>query len=154
MSLEMFMTPRFCRMLLSRLARGAALFVLISAASAGSAVAQTAAASLNGVVTDPSQAHMPGVTVTVRNQATLETRDATTDSDGRFAFSQLPPGMYEVTAEITGFKRFRQVDLPLRATQAAELPIVLEVGGLSDEVRVVAPAVALETRSANQAVTL
>jgi outer membrane receptor protein involved in Fe transport len=154
MSLEMFMTPRFCRMLRSRLARLAALLLVISAASAGSAVAQTAAASLNGVVTDPSQAHMPGVTVTVRNQATLETRDATTDSEGRFAFAQLPPGMYEVTAEITGFKRFRQVDLPLRATQAAELAIVLEVGGLSDEVTVLAPAVALETRSANQSVTL
>jgi hypothetical protein len=115
--------------------------------------AQTFTASLSGIVVDPTQAHVPGVTVVVRNQATLETRETVTDADGRFVFSQLAPGSYEVTAEIAGFKRFRQVDLPLRANLATDLTIQLEVGGLSDQVTVTAPPVLLDSKSANQSVT-
>jgi hypothetical protein len=128
----------------------AGFLILVPAA----VLAQTTTASLNGVVTDTQQGRLPGATVTARNQATLETRQEVTDQDGRFVFSQLPPGPYEVTAELSGFRRYKQVDLPLRANQAAELTIALEVGGIEDEVKVTAPTVALDTRSANQAVTL
>jgi hypothetical protein len=145
------------RRLRSRWLRLAGPSVLLAGSlvlSATIASAQTTTASLNGTVTDTQQGRLPGATVTARNQATLESREETTDQEGRFVFSQLPPGPYEVTAELSGFRRFRQVDLTLRANQAAELDIALEVGGIEDEVTVTAPTVALDTRSANQAVTL
>lgn len=123
-------------------------------AGASAASAQTFSASLAGVVTDNQQARIPGATVVVENQATRDRREQITGADGRYIFSQLLPGSYEVTAAIGGFKRFRQVDLQLRANQAAELNIVMQVGGIAEEVVVTAPQVTLETRSANQAVTL
>jgi len=136
------------------LAAGILFIVSMLLVIAASASAQVTTANLSGVVTDPSQAPVPGATVVARNQATSETRETTTNADGRFTLAQLSPGTYEVTAELTGFKRFRQVDLPLRANQSAELSIPMEVGGLTDEVRVTASSVALDTRSANQSVTL
>jgi outer membrane receptor protein involved in Fe transport len=145
---------RHVRMHLSRLAGAWLLLTGLIVLSATAASAQTTTASLNGVVADPQQGRLSGVTVIARNQATLESREETTGVDGRFVFSQLPPGQYEVTAELSGFRRFRQADLTLRANQAADLPIVLEVGGIEDEVKVVASSVALDTRSANQSVTL
>jgi outer membrane receptor protein involved in Fe transport len=124
------------------------------AAGARPGSAQTFSANLAGVVTDDQQARVPGVTVVIENQATGERREHVTGPDGRYIFSQLLPGRYDVTAEIGGFKRFRQVDLPLRANQAAELNITMQVGGLAEELVVTAPQVVLDTRSANQAVTL
>jgi hypothetical protein len=144
---------RHSHMRLSRLAGAWALLAGFMALTATTTSAQTTTASLNGVVADAQQGRLAGATVIARNQATLESREETTAADGRFVFSQLPPGQYEVTAELSGFRRFRQVDLPLRANQAADLTIVLDVGGIEDEVKVVAPTVALDTRSANQAVT-
>jgi outer membrane receptor protein involved in Fe transport len=122
-------------------------------AGAAASHAQTFTASLAGVVTDASEARIPGATVLVRNLATLETREAVTGPEGRYAFSQLAPGRYEIVTELSGFRRFRQTDLVLRANQAAEVNVLLEVGGLTDEVVVTAPPVTLDTRSANQAVT-
>jgi len=130
------------------------LLILVCAlAAALPAGAQTFTASLTGIVVDPSNARLPGTTVTIRNESTGETREAITDSDGRFNFSQLLPGRYELNAELSGFRRYRQVDLTLRANQAAEVTIPLSVGGIAEEVVVTAPPVTLDTRSANQAVT-
>ena len=133
----------------------APILVLIAALGAvpSPAPAQTFSASLAGLVTDDQQARMPSVTVVVENQATRDRREDVTGADGRYIFSQLAPGRYNVTAEVSGFKRFRQVDLPLRANQAAELNIVMQVGGVAEELTVTAPPVTLDTRSANQAVT-
>src|SRR5215213_10068671 len=108
---------RHVRMHLSRLAGAWLLLTGLIVLSATAASAQTTTASLNGVVADPQQGRLSGV-------------------EGRFVFSQLPPGQYEVTAELSGFRRFRQADLTLRANQAADLTIVLEVGGIEDEVKV------------------
>ena len=66
--------------------------------------AQVFTANLTGIVADPNQSVMPGVAVRIKNVATNEARQTSTGTEGRYTFSQLLPGTYDVTAEFTGFR--------------------------------------------------
>ena len=61
-------------------------------------------ATVNGTVQDVGGGAMPGVTVSVTNAATGLTRTNVTAAEGRFVVAGLPPGDYELRAEISGFK--------------------------------------------------
>ena len=63
--------------------------------------AQTA--ELRGEVTDPSGDVLPGVTVTIRQEATGIERVAVTDEQGAFRVPALQPGPYVVDSELQGF---------------------------------------------------
>jgi carboxypeptidase family protein len=49
---------------------------------------------ISGLVTDSSDAAIPGATVTVTNTATSGMRTTTTNADGLYSFPSLPPGVY------------------------------------------------------------
>ncbi|HEX8735747.1 MAG TPA: TonB-dependent receptor, partial [Pyrinomonadaceae bacterium] len=106
------------------------LLAAVTLVFAGAALAQAQASSadLNGTVTDPSGAFVPGATVTARDTATGVTRSVTSDESGEYKFIGLPPSEYEITAEAKTFKK--TVISPVRLTvgQNAELTIRLEVG--------------------------
>ena len=57
-----------------------------------------------GQVNDPTEAAVPGATVTITNQETGLKRIAKTDDSGRFNFPQLKPGTYSVKVEAEGFE--------------------------------------------------
>src|SRR5258705_13551398 len=67
------------------------------------ATAQVTTADIVGRVTDASGAVLPGVTVTVENVGTHETRVAPTGASGDYAFTLLPIGRYTVKVELQGF---------------------------------------------------
>src|SRR5437867_2140999 len=68
------------------------------------AVAQAQTTSvLSGVVTDPSGASVPGAIIQLVNSQTGAQRTVTTDSQGRYSFTQMQPGTYKVTARAAGF---------------------------------------------------
>ena len=58
-----------------------------------------------GTVVDPSEAVIPKARITVRNQGTNAARVVLTNDDGDFSVPLLPPGVYEVSAEKTAFRR-------------------------------------------------
>src|SRR5450631_2080008 len=66
--------------------------------------AQYGAGTILGTVTDSTGAIVPGVTITLKNQETGETRVFSSDSAGNFRFSAVPPGAYTVTAAAPSFK--------------------------------------------------
>ncbi|HEY0047959.1 MAG TPA: TonB-dependent receptor [Pyrinomonadaceae bacterium] len=103
---------------------------LVTLVFAGAAFAQSQASSadLNGTVTDPSGAVVPGATVTARDTATGITRNTTSDESGEYKFIGLPPSTYEITAEATTFKKTIIPSVRLTVGQNAELTIRLEVG--------------------------
>ncbi len=109
--------------------------------------AQAQVASLTGKVLDPAGAVVPGVTVTITGAAGVK-RTEVTDSVGAFRFLQLPPGKYQIKAELQGFKTAVSDSLDLLVDTATNFDINLEVGGISETVTVEASAIKLNTQDA------
>ena len=89
------------------------LIVLIAAAAAvllmpAPAAAQVLYGSITGTVTDPQKAAMPGVTVTATNTGTTVAVEPSRTPTGNYTFRNLPPGTYDLTAVLEGFRELRQ----------------------------------------------
>ena len=89
----------------------AALFCLIGLSSVDPLFAQTMLSDFKGVVTDSSGAGVPGVSMTVTNEATNAKRTATTDDSGNYRVDGILVGTYSLEAEVAGFKRFVQTGI-------------------------------------------
>jgi Carboxypeptidase regulatory-like domain/TonB dependent receptor len=98
--------------------------------------AQLGAAGISGSVTDQAGAAVVGADVTVKNKATGQTRTAKTGEDGIYRLQNLPPAVYEIKVEASGFAaasvdnvearvgEVPTVNLSLRATGAAETVVI------------------------------
>jgi Carboxypeptidase regulatory-like domain len=117
---------------------------LMLAAFSSGAFAQSNA-TLQGTVTDQSGAVVAGAKVTVRNLATSFERITQTDSGGNYQVAALPPGSYQLKAELNGFKTFVQTSLTLEVDQNARLDIALQVGAASETVTVTSDAPLVRT---------
>jgi Carboxypeptidase regulatory-like domain len=100
-------------------------------------------ASLSGTVTDPSDAVVPGAHVVARQIETNQVNEAITDPGGRFRFSHLRIGPYEVTFRLAGFADATR-RLTLNIGAAFELPVSLRVGALDATVTVSGQATIVE----------
>jgi hypothetical protein len=125
--------------------RRATLLVLIVFAPLPLA-AQSLNATLSGIVRDSSGGVLPGVTVTARQTATNQTRETTTDTNGRYTFPDLAIGPQEITAMLQGFQQARS-NVQLTVGQSSEVNITLNVGAVSESIEVSASAIGIETRS-------
>src|SRR5690242_17573336 len=74
-------------------------------------VVHGAGGRIEGKVTDPKGAAVPGATVTVTNQTAKQDFTAVTDAQGRYKVESLPAGVYDVRVAATGFKETRQADI-------------------------------------------
>ncbi len=116
--------------------RFAFLFFPIALLSLATIVlAQSAAGTISGTVTDASGAVIPGATVTIENPVSGLSRSATTDAAGHYQFTNLPFNPYHLVASATGFAKFT-TDVQVRSTVAVSPAINLEVGGASTTVTV------------------
>ena len=86
------------------------------------------AADLTGTIQDESGAVLPGVTVTATNVATNQTRTAVTDKDGRYYIGALPPGVYSIGTELSGFAPQQRKGIRLLLGQLAEMSFRLRPG--------------------------
>src|SRR5262245_37558348 len=66
-------------------------------------LAQSDNAQISGYVKDTTGAVIPGVRVVAKNQSREFERSAVSNNEGYYVISNLPPGLYNVTAEQTGF---------------------------------------------------
>jgi hypothetical protein len=120
---------------------------LISAAVP--AAAQVNTFDLSGVIKDQQGGVLPGVSVTMRNEATGLTRTAITDTNGHYYFASLPPqGTWGLAAELIGFAPYKQVKLEFYADSTPVINITLRVGALQETVTVVQEAPLVETGQA------
>ncbi|HEX8561041.1 MAG TPA: TonB-dependent receptor [Pyrinomonadaceae bacterium] len=110
---------------------------MILSAGAPSALAQqtVTSATLGGRVEDANGAALPGVTVVATNTETNQSKSLTTDDEGRYRFSYLPVGAYELKAEKPGFATLTR-RLTLTVGQALDAPLALSVAGVSEDVQV------------------
>ncbi len=109
------------------------------------AIAQRSTGTIAGVVKDPSGAVIPGATLSVRSSATGLARTTITASDGSYRFPALPPGNYDVTAEMAGFKKETHQNLVLEVTQEATVNFSLQIGSAEEQVTVTGESALVET---------
>ncbi len=93
------------------------------------------AGTLAGTVTDPSGAAVPGATVSILNRVTNYQQRATSDGNGGFRFTNIPPNPYHLEAAAPGFAGYEQ-DVDVRGTVPIELKIKLALAGARQTVTV------------------
>jgi outer membrane receptor protein involved in Fe transport len=131
------------------------LLLLFIAASATTLFAQaTASGSIQGTVTDKSQAIVPGADVVITSKATGTTRSATSNDTGHFRFDLLSAGAYTVKVSKKGFSSVLQ-NVELLVGQTATANTVLNLGSTTETVEVTAavPIVDLAKTSVSQNIT-
>ena len=131
-----------------RLVARLACLIALSLALASPVLAQLQGARIVGTIYDPQHAGIPNVTVTVTNVATNVARTAATDREGNYVVTPLDPGVYRVTAAVTGFQTTVRENVELTVGQAARVELVLAISSLSTEVLVTTQAPLLNTESA------
>jgi hypothetical protein len=111
--------------------------------------AQIDRATINGTVSDPSGAVVPGVRVTAANLENGIKYEGTTNEAGIYQIRGLAIGRYSLQFEKTGFKKMDRPGLTLETGQVAEVDVKLLIGSSSEQVEVTgAPPVLLETETA------
>src|SRR6266496_4556196 len=130
------------------------VLLMLVAAVPATASAQFDSGQISGFVRDAQQAAIPGAAVTVTNQGNGDHRSSVTNAVGFFVFPDLPVGIYSVTVELSGFKKFVQTDLRLSAASQMAVDGVLEVGSLEETVEVRASPSQVQTTTAQVARTI
>jgi outer membrane receptor protein involved in Fe transport len=120
------------------------LFAALLTFSITPVLAQTTG-SISGEVKDEKQAVVTNATVNVRNVKTNETRTTVTDGDGRYRFTGMPVGDFELSVEATGFAKYVQSGITLVLNQPATVDVSLKTGGVAEIVNVVENASILNT---------
>jgi hypothetical protein len=99
------------------------------------ASAQTSSGTLQGVITDPTNAVVPGASVQIHNPVSGYDRTVTTDGAGRFTISNIPFNPYHLTVGVKGFAPYTQ-DVDIRSIVPTSLNIGLKLSGSSETVTV------------------
>jgi hypothetical protein len=130
-----------------------ALAVLLAIASPTSAQIQTGSILVR--VNDEQGATTPGVTVTITSPALVAgTMNGVTDTGGAYRFPSLPPGTYQVKAELQGFQSVVQDNVSVQVGQTVALDLRLRVATLAETVTVTGASPIIDTTSANTSVNL
>lgn len=96
--------------------------------------ATAAEAQLNGVIRDQSGGAVANASITVRDVDTNSVYTTTSNADGLYTFAILPPGKYELTAEVRGFGKYTQTGIVLSVAQVATIDITLKVAQAGEKV--------------------
>ena len=131
---------------LSRHGMTAVLVALGLALAAGAAIAQETTGAIIGTITSQDGATMPGVTVTISDEATGYERTVVTDAAGEYRFVALPPARYVLQAALPGFQTYqRAVDVALGRTVSNDF--VMDIGAVTDVIEVTGEAALVDVTS-------
>jgi hypothetical protein len=119
--------------------------LILGSLALGYAAAQVATGDITGRVLDPSGAVIQGAAVTARSAGTGLTRGVTTNSDGDYTITQLPPGIYEITVEARGFSKVVLKDVRVLVGARETRNIGLRAGAVTETVNVTTDVAAIET---------
>ncbi len=104
---------------------------------------------VTGLVTDSSQAVVPGAKVNLKAVSTGIVSAQTTNAAGLYHFPSVLNGPYELAIEATGFKGYLRSGLTVETGVTLRVDVALEIGATQDSVRVTAevPLLSQETSS-------
>ena len=122
---------------------------LILAAGVSAAFSQSDRGTLTGTVSDPTSAVIPGASVSAVNAETGTKYETISTETGNFTLTQVPPGNYQLSVELPGFKKYVRQGITVLVAQTLRIDVSLEVGAATDEVTVNADAPLLRTESSD-----
>jgi hypothetical protein len=93
-------------------------------------------ATLTGTIRDNTSAVIPSASVTLKNTATGIVRELKTNSAGEYVIAAVPPGQYNLTVSVAGFRKYQADGVILRVAQNARIDVTMQVGNLHQEVTV------------------
>ena len=129
--------------------RGVSVATLLLCALTTMGFAQTFQAQMTGEVRDASGSVIPKVKVTATNIATGAPFSTESNEQGIYRLPALPPGQYNLSASLSGFKTYEQGPITLQVNDNVTLDIALQVGDASERVVVSAAAEVLQTQTAS-----
>jgi hypothetical protein len=131
----------------SKLAAGLSLAAVLMFFALPRARAQeVAVAEVDGRVTDPSGAAIPGAMVKMTEIDKRKLHTFTTDASGAFRFPNLPVGAYTLEVSSAGFKVYRQTGITLQVASNIAQNVIMQIGAVTETVEVVANASMVETK--------
>jgi len=122
-----------------------ALFATALLSTTSIAHAQVLYGSIVGNVKDSSDAAVPDAAVAIRESATGFSRQSRTNEVGQFQFPTVPGGTYEITVSKAGFTTFSTKDVKVSPNAVSRVDASLEIGAVSESIRVEAAPPALQT---------
>ncbi len=126
------------------------LFVpLLVLALVSTAFGQSDRGTITGAVSDPTGAVIPGASITAANTETGTKYETISTETGNYTLPQLPPGVYQITIELPGFKRYVRQGITVLVAQTLRIDVPLEVGAAGEEITVSADAPLLRTESSD-----
>ncbi len=125
-----------------------ALFCACLLSIAPASYAQTVTGTLNGTVTDSTNAVIPGVEITARNLETGAIRTGKTNAEGFYNLPFLPLGAYHVTAKSTGFATTKRENIEVTLNQTLAVNFALQPSAASAEVTITAEPAPINTTNA------
>src|SRR5450432_2697406 len=120
----------------------------------GLAFSQSQTGSLSGSVLDGNDAAVAGASVDVREKGSGVTAHTVSSDAGLYVFPSLPPGIWTVTVEKTGFKKLVRADIEIFIAQRQALDLQLEVGDVKQSVEVTATQTLLDSETSELGQTL
>src|SRR5215470_14073350 len=111
-----------------------ALLLFVSTMAVPFAYGQANNGSVGGVVQDTSKALIPGVNVTLTNTQTGVVDTRITNDSGAYSFAAVPPGIYKVSGELTGFRTAVEDNVKLGTGAQVRVDLVLQIGAAVGDV--------------------
>ena len=125
------------------------LVAALAMAAAAPAYAQGGGASstgtIQGRVTDAQGAVLPGVTITATSPSALGAQTTVTSETGNYRFPAIPPGVYTVTYELTGFNNVRREGIQIALGFTANVNVELALATLQETVTVTGQSPIIDT---------
>jgi len=121
------------------------VLLVVFFACATSVYAADVTGAIGGFVKDSTGALVPNVSVVVTNEGTGAKFTAQSDATGSYTLGNLPVGVYDLVAEMSGFKKFVAQAVRVQVNETSRLDITLLVGSVSQSVEVSAHALTVDT---------
>lgn len=107
---------------------------------------EVSSALIRGVVTDPTGAAVAAAQVKATHTDTGRVRTTEAGADGSYVLPSLPVGLYKLEVSAKSFGAYVQTGLLLQVGNNVEINVILQVGGVNQEVQVSAGAAMVETQ--------
>ncbi len=123
--------------------------LLVALSFSASAFAQGGGASstgtIQGRVTDAQGAVLPGVTVTATSPSALGAQTTVTSDTGNYRFPAVPPGVYALSFELSGFNKVQREGIQISLGFTANVNVELQLATLQETVTVSGSSPVIDT---------